>query len=86
MWVTIRYPFTSNLGIDENWNWFDYSWVFIVPLPLFLNVESLLCKPKFSVLSYTDCIQIVTSADSDRWKWCSAQDIVQSTANFAAES
>jgi hypothetical protein len=67
MLVTICDPFTSNLGVDDNWNQLDYRWVFIVPLPLFLFVEYLLCKPKFSVLSYTDCIYIVTSADSDRW-------------------
>ena len=76
MWVTIYDPFGSNLGIDDNWNWLDYPWVFIIPLPFFLYVVSLLCKPKFSILSYTYCIPIVTSADSDRWKWSSAPDIV----------
>jgi len=59
MWVTIYDPFASNLGIDNNWNRLDYPWVFTVPLPFFLYVESLLCKPKFSILSYADCIHIV---------------------------
>jgi len=75
MWVTIYDPFATNLGIDENWNRLDYPLVFIVPLPSFLYVDSLLFKPKFTVLSYTVCIHIVTSADSDRWKWSSAPDI-----------
>jgi len=75
MWLTIHDPFASNLGIDKNWNWLDYPSVFFVPLPFILNVESLLCQPTFSVLSDTDCIQIVTLADSDHWKWRSAQDI-----------
>ena len=59
MWVTIYDPFASNLGIDNNWNQLDYPWIFIVPLPFFLYVESLLCKPKSSVFSYTDWIRIV---------------------------
>ena len=67
MWVKINDPLASNLGIDDNWNWLDYPWVFIVPSTFFLYVESLLCNPKHSILSYTDCIHIVTSADSDRW-------------------
>jgi len=29
---------------------------------------------------------MVTSGDSDRWKWSSAPDIVKSPAKFAAES
>jgi len=75
MWVTMYHPFASNLGIDENWNQLDYTLVFIVPLLFILYVQSLLCKPKFSVLSYTDYIHILTSADSDSWKWSSAPDI-----------
>jgi len=67
MWVTIDDPFASNLGIDDNWNQIDYPWVVIARSMFFLYVEFLLCYPKFSVLSYTDCIHIVTSADSDRW-------------------
>ena len=59
MWVTIYDPFASNLGFDDNWNWLDYPWIFIVPLPFFLYVESLLSKPKSSVFSYTDRIHIV---------------------------
>ena len=58
-------PFVSNLGIDDNWNPLDYPSVLIVPLP-FVLVESLLCKPEFSVLCYTDYTHIVTSADLDR--------------------
>jgi len=86
MWVTIHDPFASNLGTEENWNRLGYPWVIIVRLPLLLYVEFLLCKPKFSIHSYTDCIHIVTSADSDHWKWSSVPDIAQSTANFAEES
>jgi hypothetical protein len=67
MWVTINNPFASNLGIDDNRNQLDYPWVFIIPLPFFLYVESLLCKSEFCVLSYTDWISIVTSTDLDRW-------------------
>jgi len=37
-----------------------------VPLLFSLYVESLLCEPKFSVLSDTDCIHSVASADPDR--------------------
>jgi len=59
MWVTIYDPFASNLGIDENWNQLDYPWTFIIPLPFFLYVESLLSNPKFSLFSYTDCIHIL---------------------------
>jgi len=43
MWVTIYDPFTSNLGIDDNWNRLDYPWIFIVPSPFILYLESLLC-------------------------------------------
>jgi len=43
MWVTIYNAFASNLGIDKNWNQLDYTWIFIVPLPFFLYVESRLC-------------------------------------------
>ena len=75
MWVTIYDPFASSLGIDGNWNRLDYPWVFIVPLLFFLYIESLLCKPKFSVPYYTDCIHIVIAADLDHWKWSSAPDI-----------
>jgi len=75
MWVTVYDPLASNLGIDENWNRLDYPWVFIVSLLFFLYDDCLRCKPKFSILSYTDCLHIVTSADSDRWKWSSASDI-----------
>jgi len=56
MWVIIYDPFPSNLGIDENWNRLDYPRIFIIPLLFFLYVESLLCKPKFSLFSYTDCL------------------------------
>jgi len=59
MWVTIYDPFASNLGTDDYWNRLDYPWLFIKPLLFFLYVESLLWKPKSSVFSYTDCIQIV---------------------------
>jgi len=59
MWVTIYDPFTRHLGIDDNWNRLDYPWIFIIPVPFFLFVESLLCKLKSSVFSYTDCIHIV---------------------------
>jgi len=59
MWVTIYDLFTSNLGIDDNWNRLEYTWIFIVPLLFFLYVESLLSNPKFSLFSYTDCIHIV---------------------------
>jgi len=75
MWVTIYNPFVSNLGIDENWNQLDYPWVFILPLSFFLYVESLLCKPKFSMLSYANCIYIRTSAGLDWWISRSAHDI-----------
>jgi len=74
MLVTIYDPFASNLGIEGNWNWLDYPWVFILPLLLFLYAESLHCNPKFFVLSYTDCVHIVTSAVWDRWKWSAAPD------------
>jgi len=76
MWVTIYDPFTSNLRINDNCNRSDDPWIFIVPLPFFLYVESLLCKPKFSLFSYTDCRHIVHAADSDGWKWSAAHDIV----------
>jgi hypothetical protein len=75
MWVTIYDPFTSNLGIDDNCNQLDYPWLFIVPSLFFHYNESLLCNHKFSILSYTDCIHIVTSADSESWLWSSAHDI-----------
>jgi len=76
MWVTIYDQFLSNLGIDENWNRLDYPWIFIVPLLFILYVDSLLSKPKFSLISYTDCMHnILNSADSDHWKWSSAHDI-----------
>jgi len=75
MWVTIYDPFTSNLRNGENWNRLDYRRVFLVPLLFFFYVESLLCTPKLSILSYTDCKHIVTSADSDCWKWSCAHDI-----------
>ena len=84
-WVTIYDPFASNLGIDKNWNRLDYPWIFIVPSPFFLYVESRLCKPKSSVFSYTDCIQIVIQQTRDHWKWSSAHDIAQLTTNIAAE-
>ena len=57
--MTIYNQFASNLSIDDNWNPFDYPRVCIIPLPFFLYVESLLCKSKFSVLPYTNCIHIV---------------------------
>jgi len=85
MKVTIYDPFAINLGIDDNWNQLDYPWVIIVPLPFFLYVESLLCIPIFSILSYTDYINIATSADSDCWKRSFAPHSAQSTTNFAAE-
>jgi len=75
MCVTIYDPFASNLGIDENCNQLDHPWVIIVPLTLFLYSESYLWMPNFSVLSYTNCIHIVTTADSDRWKWSSESNI-----------
>jgi hypothetical protein len=60
MWVTIYDPFASNLAIDDNWNRLHYPWIFIVPLPFFLNVGSRLCNPKSSVFTYTYyCIHIV---------------------------
>jgi len=59
MWVTIYDQFASNPGIDKNWNRLDYPWTFIVHLPFFLYVLSLLSNPKFSLFSYTDCIYIV---------------------------
>jgi len=75
MRVTIYVPFDSNREIDGNWNWLHYHCVSIISLLFFLYVESLLCKPKFSVLSYSDCIHIVTPADLDCLKWRSAHDI-----------
>jgi len=75
MWVTLYDPLASDLGIDKNWNRLDYTRIFIVPSLFFLYVESLLCKPKFSNFSYTDCIHIVNSADSDHWKWSSVHEI-----------
>jgi len=45
MWVTNYDPFAGILHIDENWNRLDYPWIFILPLPFFLYVESLHCKP-----------------------------------------
>jgi len=59
MWVTIYDPFAGNLGIDDNWKRWDHPWIFIVTLPFFLYIESLRCKPKSSVFSYTGCIHIV---------------------------
>jgi len=75
MWVMIYDLFASNLGIDKDWNLLDYPWIFIVPLLFFLYVESLLCKPKFSLFSYTNCIYIVHPADSDWGKWRYAHEI-----------
>jgi len=75
MGVTICDPVVRNLGIDKNWNRLDYPSVFILSSTFFLYVEYLFCKPQFPALSYTDYIYIVTSADSDRWKWSSAPDI-----------
>jgi hypothetical protein len=65
MWVTIHDPFARNLGIDDNGNQLAYPFVFIVPSMFFLYVDSLLCHPNFSILADTDCIDILTSADSD---------------------
>jgi len=59
MWVNIYDPFTSNLGIDINWNWLDYPWILIVPLSFGLYVESSLSIVKSAVVSYADCIHIV---------------------------
>jgi len=59
MWVTIYDPFTSNHGIDNNWNRVKYPWIFILPLPFFFYVESHLCKPKSSIFSYNDCRHIM---------------------------
>ena len=59
MWVTIYDPFTSNLGIVDNWKPLDYPWIFIVPLPFFLYNESHLCNPKSSVFTYTYSLYIV---------------------------
>jgi len=53
MGVTICDPVASNLGIDDNRNRLYYPWIFIVPLPFFLYVESRLCNPKSSVFTYT---------------------------------
>jgi hypothetical protein len=75
MWMTTDDPFASNLGMDENWNELDYLWVFFAPFPFLLYFETLVFKPKFSVLSDTDHIYILTIADSDHWKWSSASDI-----------
>ena len=75
MWVTIYDPFASNLVIDNNWNRFDYPWILIIPLPIFLYVKSHICKPRSSVFSYTDCIQIVIQHTRDLWKWSSANNI-----------
>jgi len=75
MWVTIYDRFASNHGIDEYWDRLDYPWIFTVCLPFFPYVESLLCKPKFTLFSYTDCIHILHSTDWDCWKWSSAHDI-----------
>jgi len=85
-WVTIHDLFDTDLGIDENSNLLDHPCVFITVLPFFHYVESLLCKPKSSVNSYTNSIRIVTSVDSDRWKWSPAHDIASPTANFGVES
>jgi len=76
MWVTIYNQFANKLGSDNSWNWLNFRRIFIVPLPFFLYVESLLCKPTFSLFPYTDCIHILIPADSDRWKWSSTHDIV----------
>jgi len=59
MWVTIYDSFTSNLGIDDNWNPIDSPWLLIIPSLFFLYVESLICNPKSSIFSYTDYIHIV---------------------------
>jgi len=59
MWVTISDSFASNLSIDNNWDRLDYPWIFIVPIPLSLYVESLLSKMKTSVFSCIDSICIV---------------------------
>jgi hypothetical protein len=59
MWETIYNPFASNLGIDNNCNWLDNPWIFIVHAPVFHWVESCLCNPKSSMITYTYCIHIV---------------------------
>jgi len=74
MWVTINDPFASNLGIDDNWNRLDYPWIFIVPLPFFLYVESLLCQLKSSVISYTDCIHKVIQQT-----WTAENEVLHTT-------
>ena len=74
MWVTIYDPFASNLGIDDNWNWLDYPWIFIVPLLFFLYLESLLSKLKSSVISYTDCKHIVTQQT-----WTAESEVLHTT-------
>jgi len=86
MSLTIHDPFASDLSIDDICNRSDYPWVLIVPLLFLLCVEYLLGKPKFSVLSNTDCILIVISADWDSWKRRSAHDIARLTAIFGAKS
>jgi hypothetical protein len=69
MWVTIDDSFTRNLSIAENWNQWDYPWIFIVPLPFIRYFQPLLCKHKFFLFSYTDWILIVIkqtwTAESD---------------------
>jgi len=75
MSVTVYDPFASIIGIDKIGNQSDYPSVYIVPWPFFLYFESLLCNGTFSILSYTDGIHIVTSADWDHQKWSSAHDI-----------
>jgi len=76
MWGTIYDPFPSKLGIEENWSQLDYPSIYILPLQFCLYVESLLSKPKLSLVSYTDCIHnIVNTADSHCWKWSSAYNI-----------
>jgi hypothetical protein len=59
LWVTINDPFASNLRIDDNWNPFDYPWIYMVPILFFLYIESRLCNPKSSVFTYTYHIPIV---------------------------
>ena len=68
-WVTIHDPLDSNLGIDENCNQLDYRWIFIVPLPFFLYVESLLVNPYspsfLTLTAYVLWIQQTWTAESE---------------------
>jgi len=85
MWVTTYNPFISNLGIDKNWHRIGCTYVFIIHWLFFLNDECHLCKPQLSVLSYTDCKHIMTSADLNHWKFISTYDIAWSSTYFGAE-